>query len=73
MQTVESCRHKENRTVDVIASRKLNTVLVLVRLAIKKSNAEYDREKKIEKKAVVVVFNKIGVRDSDSNTRSKQE
>jgi hypothetical protein len=39
MGSVEPSSNEKNRTVNVFASRKLNTILVLVGLAEKKSNA----------------------------------
>ena len=72
MQPVESRCDKEDRPVNVITSRKFNSVLVLVRLAEKEGDPQYHGKEQVSEKPVGVIFNDVSVGDGNGYSRSKE-
>ena len=54
VHSVETSSNKENRTVDVLTSRKFNAVLVLVSLAEQEGNAKQNSKEQVSRKTVRV-------------------
>ena len=69
MKAVKPRWHEKNGPVDVVASREFYAVFILVGLAKKKGRPKHNSKEQVSEKTVIIVFNNVSMRNSDSNTR----
>ena len=70
MKSVKSGKDEKNGSVNVVTSRELDSVLVLVELAEEKESTKGDGKKEVPLKPFKITFNDVGVGDGNSETRA---